>query len=100
MSSKQEHGGPRGAFVNIYRSEDWILKLISGETIVGYVVHDDDGMVVLDRPRKLTIPHNIFGGGQLNVSDLDCRSYQQEDRIYIEKTAISYWAKPNNNAYR
>lgn len=95
MTSRQSNGGPRGASVHIYNPQWWILKLTNGTTLLGHVNDDSHDMVVLDHPKVLHTPKPLFDN---NNYSLDTRFYQAEDRIYIERTAIAYWAKPNDNA--
>lgn len=94
MTSKQSNGGPRGASVHIYNPQYWIIKLTTGETFLGSVTDDSHDMVVLDNPVVLKTPKPLF---EDRTSSLDVSQYMAEDRIYIEKTAIAYWAKPSDS---
>ena len=93
MTSSQKNSGPKGTGVHIYNPQYWIIRLINGTTLFGSVQDDSDNMIVLDNPMVLQTPRPVFDSFRTR---LDTHDYLAEERIYIERTAIAYWAKPKD----
>lgn len=77
---------------------DWLLKLVNGTLIIGTVEDDQaDSMITVTNPRRLKVP---FSFAESNNTFLDESQYIENSTIYIPRTAILFWAKPTNSAYR
>ena len=72
---------------------EWLLKLVDGTVVVGEVEDIESLQIEMKDPRTV-----IKGDTALCEKRSMPLSYvMKTDVIYIERTAIVYWAKPKSN---
>lgn len=72
-------------------SSEWVLRLNDGTFLIGLVEDKNAAVIELKNPSTL---QKIYSSTELNRRRLDISQYIDNSVIYIERSAIAYWAKP------
>jgi len=72
---------------------EWLLKLVDGSVVVGEIEDIESLQIEMKDPRIVIKADSILHERR----SMPLSYVMQTDVIYIERTAIVYWAKPKPN---